>query len=145
MFVTPQGDKIFVVDAHIHLWDARPENRRNRYGLTFIESFWGSHVGMTPREQRWDFDRFCHYGMAGAAKDLFEDGYVDVGIMPRCAACCSTPASAIRLRAAGENIASATRRMDASRSRPRPDGARTRGGHPGDRSRSAPLSRPRPG
>lgn len=81
MFVTPQGDKVFVVDGHIHLWDARPENRRNRYGLTFIESFWGSHVGMTPKEQRWDFDRFCHYGVEGAAKDLFEDGYVDVAVM----------------------------------------------------------------
>ncbi len=81
MYVTPQGDEIFVVDAHIHLWDARPENRRNRYGLTFIESFWGSHVGMTPKEQRWDFDRFCHYGVEGAAKDLFEDGYVDHAVM----------------------------------------------------------------
>ncbi|WP_191058431.1 amidohydrolase family protein [Geminicoccus harenae] len=81
MFVTPEGDKVLVIDGHIHLWDARPENRRNRYGLTFIESFWGSHVGMTPQDQRWDFDRFCWYGIEGAAKDLFEDGYVDYGIM----------------------------------------------------------------
>jgi predicted TIM-barrel fold metal-dependent hydrolase len=81
MYVTPQGDKVFVVDGHIHLWDARPENRRNRYGLTFIESFWGSHVGMTPPEQRWDFDRFCFYGVENAAKDLFKDGYVDVAVM----------------------------------------------------------------
>jgi predicted TIM-barrel fold metal-dependent hydrolase len=81
MFVTPEGDKVLVIDGHIHLWDARPENRRNRYGLTFIESFWGSHVGMTPAEQRWDFDRFCWYGVEGAAKDLFEDGYVDHAIM----------------------------------------------------------------
>jgi len=68
MFVTPSGDKVFIVDGHIHLWDARAENRRNRYGLSFIESFWGAHVGMTPIEQRWDFDRFCHYGVEGAAK-----------------------------------------------------------------------------
>jgi predicted TIM-barrel fold metal-dependent hydrolase len=81
MYITESGQKVFVVDAHIHLWDARPENRRNRYGLTFIESFWGSHVGMTPAEQRWTFDRFCHYGVEGAAKDLFEDGYVDTAIM----------------------------------------------------------------
>jgi hypothetical protein len=81
MFVTPEGEKVLVIDGHIHLWDARPENRRNRYGLTFIESFWGSHVGMTPQDQRWDFDRFCWYGIEGAAKDLFEDGYVDYGIM----------------------------------------------------------------
>lgn len=81
MFVTPQGDKVLVVDGHIHLWDARPENRRNRYGLTFIESFWGSHVGMTPPAERWSFERFLHYGVDGAAKDLFVDGYVDHAIM----------------------------------------------------------------
>ncbi|WP_131196714.1 amidohydrolase family protein [Lichenihabitans psoromatis] len=81
MYLTPTGEKVFVVDAHIHMWDARPENRRNRYGLTFIESFWGSHVGMTPDELRWSFERFCHYGIEGAAKDLFEDGYVDQAIM----------------------------------------------------------------
>jgi hypothetical protein len=81
MYVTESGQKVFVVDGHIHLWDARPENRRNRYGLTFIESFWGSHVGMTPDEQRWNFDRFCYYGIEGAAKDLFVDGYVDAAIM----------------------------------------------------------------
>ncbi len=81
MYVTEAGDKVFVVDGHIHLWDARPENRRNRYGLTFIESFWGGHTGMTPKGQVWDFERFLHYGVEGAAKDLFEDGYVDVGVM----------------------------------------------------------------
>ena len=36
---------------------------------------------MTPAEQRWNFERFCHYGVEGAAKDLFEDGYVDVAVM----------------------------------------------------------------
>ncbi|ANM14434.1 MULTISPECIES: amidohydrolase family protein [unclassified Rhizobium] len=81
MFVTPNGEKIFIVDGHIHLWDAREQNRRNRYGLAFIESFWGAHVGSTPPDERWDFDRFCHYGVDGAAKDLFVDGYVDAAIM----------------------------------------------------------------
>ena len=81
MYITTQGETVFVVDGHTHLWDARPENRRNRYGLTFIESFWGSHVGMTPKDQRWSFDRFCHYGVEGAAKDLFVDGYVDQAVM----------------------------------------------------------------
>lgn len=81
MYVTRDGEKLFVVDAHIHLWDARPENRRNRYGLTFIESFWGSHQGMTPKEERWPFERFLYYGVEGAAHDLFETGYVDRAIM----------------------------------------------------------------
>ena len=34
------GKKIFVIDGHAHLWDARPENRVNRHGFTFIETFW---------------------------------------------------------------------------------------------------------
>lgn len=81
MFQTSEGDRVFVVDGHVHLWDARPENRRNRYGLTFIESFWGAHTGMTPTGQQWDFERFLYYGVEGAAKDLFEDGYVDQAIL----------------------------------------------------------------
>ena len=81
MFGTPDGKKIFVIDGHTHLWDARPENRRNRYGLTFIEVFWNSHNGLTPEDQRWDWDRFQFYGVENAAKDLFIDGYVDKAIM----------------------------------------------------------------
>ncbi len=48
MYQMPDGTKLFVVDAHTHLWDARPENLRNRYGQTFIDVFWASHNGLTP-------------------------------------------------------------------------------------------------
>jgi len=81
MYVTEAGEKIFVIDAHVHVWDARPENRRNRYGQTFIDTFYGAHTGMTPPDQRWDHDRFNYYGAQGAAKDLFEDGYCDMAVM----------------------------------------------------------------
>ncbi len=81
MYVTENGDRVLVIDGHVHLWDARPDNRRNRYGFTFIESFWGSHVGMTPAAQRWDFERFLHYGVDGAIQDLFVDGYCDAAVM----------------------------------------------------------------
>ncbi len=81
MYVTPEGQRLFVIDGHIHLWDARPQNRRNRYGLTFIESFWSGHVSMTPAGERWPWERFLHYGVEGAGKDLFEDGYCDMAIM----------------------------------------------------------------
>jgi len=81
MFVTATGEKLFVVDGHTHLWDARPANRRNQYGLTFIEVFWNSHNGLTPVGQRWDWERFQYYGVENAAKDLFVDGYVDKAIM----------------------------------------------------------------
>jgi hypothetical protein len=81
MYVTRDGHKLFVVDGHIHLWDARPENRRNRFGLTFIESFWSGHTSMTPAGERWPWERFLHYGVERAAKDLFEDGYCDMAIL----------------------------------------------------------------
>jgi predicted TIM-barrel fold metal-dependent hydrolase len=80
MFVTDDGERVLVIDAHTHLWDARVENRRNRYGRTFIDSFWGSHVGLTPPELRWDYERFLHYGAAGAVQDLFVEGHVDLAI-----------------------------------------------------------------
>ncbi len=81
MYVTEAGEKVFVVDSHVHVWDARPENRRNRYGQTFIDTFYGAHVALTPPAERWDADRFNWYGAKAAAKDLFEDGYVDAAVM----------------------------------------------------------------
>jgi len=45
MYLTEDGKKLFVIDGHAHFWDARPENRANRYGLTFIETFWNAHNG----------------------------------------------------------------------------------------------------
>jgi uncharacterized protein len=81
MYVTAGGEEIFVIDSHVHVWDARPQNWRNRYGQTFIDTFYGAHVGMTPAEMRWDRERFYHYGAERAAKDLFDDGYCDMAIM----------------------------------------------------------------
>ncbi len=81
MFVTDDGEKIFVIDGHVHLWDARPENRRNRYGETFIDTFWNGHVGMSPPEAQWPRERFDYYGPEFAAKDLFDDGYCDYVVM----------------------------------------------------------------
>ena len=81
MYVTENGEKIFVIDSHVHVWDARPQNRRNHYGQTFIDTFYGAHVALTPANQRWDADRFNYFGAAGAAKDLFEDGYCDMAVM----------------------------------------------------------------
>jgi predicted TIM-barrel fold metal-dependent hydrolase len=81
MFKMPDGTKLFVVDGHTHLWDARPENLRNHWGQTFIDTFFLSHNGLTPVEQRWPWERFRHYGVENAGKDLFVDGYVDKAIM----------------------------------------------------------------
>lgn len=81
MYVTQNGEKVFVIDAHVHVWDARPENRRNRYGQTFIDTFYGAHVALTPPNQRWDQERFNYYGAEGAVQDLFVDGYCDMAVM----------------------------------------------------------------
>lgn len=81
MYVTGDGAGVFVIDSHAHVWDARPENRRNRYGQTFIDTFYGAHVGLTPPNQRWERERFDFYGAEVAARDLFDDGYCDMAIM----------------------------------------------------------------
>jgi len=81
VYVTPEGEKVFVIDGHVHLWDARPANRRNRYGFTFIETFWNGHNGLTPPGEVWKWDRFEHLTPEIAGKDLFEDGYCDLAVM----------------------------------------------------------------
>lgn len=81
MYLTQDGQSIFVVDAHVHLWDARTENRLNRYGDGFIETFFNAHKGLTPANEQWDESLFNYYGADHAAKDLFEDGYCDMAIL----------------------------------------------------------------
>lgn len=81
MYVTSDGEKIFVVDAHCHLWDARPSNIRNRNGQMFIDTFYGAHMALSPPEDRWDAQRFAHQGAKRIGEDLFENGYVDVAVM----------------------------------------------------------------
>ena len=81
MYITDKGEKVFVMDGHTHLWDARKDNRKNRYGSTFIETFWNGHTGMSPPENVWDLNRFEYYGAKAAEKDLFEKGYIDVAVM----------------------------------------------------------------
>lgn len=81
MYMTENGDCVFVIDGHVHLWDGRVQNRRNRYGLTFLESFWNGHTGLTPEAERWSWADFEYYGVEKAEKDLFEDGYCDMAVM----------------------------------------------------------------
>ena len=81
MYRTAAGEEVLVIDGHVHLWDARQENRRNRYGHTFLESFWNGHTSMTPPQERWDWAQFEYYGPERAAQDLFVDGYCDMAVM----------------------------------------------------------------
>ena len=42
------GENYFIVDAHIALWDARPENQRNIHGKQFIDCFYDYHRNLSP-------------------------------------------------------------------------------------------------
>jgi hypothetical protein len=43
MFKTSRGDEIFIIDGHMHLWDASPDNQANKYGAGFIGCFYDYH------------------------------------------------------------------------------------------------------
>jgi hypothetical protein len=81
MYVTRDGHKLFVSTGTSICGTRGRRTGRNRFGLTFIESFWSGHTSMTPAGQRWPWERFLHYGVEGAGKDLFEDGYCDIAIL----------------------------------------------------------------
>ncbi|MDE8670741.1 amidohydrolase family protein [Pseudarthrobacter sp. H3Y2-7] len=71
------GENYFIVDAHIALWDARPENQRNIHGKQFIDCFYDYHRNLSPAEELWTYEEYLYQGGERLMKDLFEDGYVD--------------------------------------------------------------------
>ena len=73
------GTDYFILDAHIALWDARPENLRNVHGKQFIDCFYDYHRNLSPESEQWDYDQYLYYSDR-LMKDLFEDGYVDHAI-----------------------------------------------------------------
>jgi len=75
------GQDLFVIDGHTHLWDASPTNWRNSYGEAWIKCFYSFHQGLSPAEAVWPFEKFCRYGMETLVEDLFVTGYVDMGIL----------------------------------------------------------------
>ncbi len=77
---TKNGESYYIVDAHIALWDARPENQRNIHGKQFIDCFYDYHRNLSPEEVKWSYEEYLYYGGARLMKDLFEEGYVDHAI-----------------------------------------------------------------
>jgi len=75
------GHDLFVIDGHMHLWDASPENRRNPYGESWIQCFYSFHSALSPAEAVWPLEKFCRYGEETLLEDLFVHGYVDMGIL----------------------------------------------------------------
>ena len=41
----------FIVDAHVALWDARPDNQRNIHGKQFIDCFYDYHRNLSPESE----------------------------------------------------------------------------------------------
>jgi predicted TIM-barrel fold metal-dependent hydrolase len=80
MYKTKDGEEIFIIDGHVHLWDASPENIRNIHGKQFIDCFYGYHSALSPPEQLWPAEKFAKYGAEQMAKDLFIDGPDDIAI-----------------------------------------------------------------
>ncbi|KUM42214.1 amidohydrolase family protein [Arthrobacter sp. EpRS71] len=77
---TKDGENYFIVDSHIALWDARPENQRNIHGKQFIDCFYDYHRNLSPEKEQWSYDEYLYQGGQRLMKDVFEDGYVDHAI-----------------------------------------------------------------
>lgn len=79
MYTTKSGEKIFVVDGHVHLWDGSDENCRNRYGEEFIKCFYDYHK-LGPKEYIWPYKKYQKYTDEDFEQDVFQNGYVDLAI-----------------------------------------------------------------
>jgi uncharacterized protein len=76
------GEKFFVVDGHVHFWDASPANwvpGQEQYAKGWIECF-HAYMALGPEETHWPLEKFQKYTEEDFVKDVFQDGYVDVGI-----------------------------------------------------------------
>jgi uncharacterized protein len=76
------GERYFVVDGHIHFWDASPENwvaGQEQYAKGWIECF-HAYMSLAPAETHWPLEKFQRYSEEDFVSDVFEAGGVDVGI-----------------------------------------------------------------
>jgi predicted TIM-barrel fold metal-dependent hydrolase len=76
------GEKYFIVDTHLHFWDASPENwvkGRENLAKGWIECF-HAYQGLGPEETHWDIDKFMKYSEEDFEKDVFTEGKVDHAI-----------------------------------------------------------------
>ena len=76
------GEKYFVVDGHMHYWNAAPDNwvpGAEKYAEGWIKCF-HAYQGLGPPETHWSLEHFEKYSEDDLMKDVFEDGHVDVAI-----------------------------------------------------------------
>jgi uncharacterized protein len=81
MYTTSKGEEIFVVDCHSHLWDASPENQKNKYGRGWIDCFYAYHKNLSPPEYVWSLEKYEKYTQEDIVFDQFVKGYVDLAIL----------------------------------------------------------------
>ena len=74
------GEDVFVIDAHVHDWDASEENIIHEGGEQFIQCFHDYHTAFTPEERQWDMDEYRKYSDERMVRDLFRDGHADMAI-----------------------------------------------------------------
>jgi len=70
--VTRNGQSHFIVDAHVHLWDARPQDQRNVHGKQFSDCFY-NYAANAPESGKLGYDEFLYPGGERLMKD-FADG-----------------------------------------------------------------------
>jgi predicted TIM-barrel fold metal-dependent hydrolase len=76
------GERYYVVDSHLHFWDASPENwvpGQEQYAKGWIECF-HAYQGLAPAETHWPMEKFRKYSVEDFEKDVFAEGHVDIGI-----------------------------------------------------------------
>ena len=80
MYRTKDGEEIFIIDGHVHLWDGSKANQRNVHGAQFIDCFYAYHSNLSPPDYKWEKEKFYKYGPDTMYNDLFVDGYDDMAI-----------------------------------------------------------------
>ena len=78
------GEKYFVVDSHMHYWNAAPDNwvpGAEQYAKGWIECF-HAYQGLGPPETHWSIEHFQKYSEDDLMKDVFEDGLRRRGDLP---------------------------------------------------------------
>ncbi len=76
------GEKYFVVDSHMHFWDASRENwveGRENLAKGWIDCFYGYHT-LAPPETQWTWEKYLKVSEEDLMRDVFEEGYVDKAI-----------------------------------------------------------------
>ena len=80
MYRTKDGEDIFIIDGHVHFWDASPANQKNVHGKQFIDCFYGYHTALSPKSELWEKSKFEKYDAETMYNDLFVDGPDDMAI-----------------------------------------------------------------